>query len=161
MAKGTPATLVLERAGLPHALHAYDFDAAAAKVGLQAAESLGVAPDRVFKTLMAEVTAARGTEVVCAVIPSNREMAMKKLAIAAGAKGAMMMRPEAAERHTGYHVGGISPLGSRKSARIFIDSTATGHGTIFVNGGRRGLQIEIDPGDLIRATGAVLADLAA
>lgn len=161
MAKGTPATLALERARIAFALHEYDYDPDAPRIGMQAAESLCFPPARVFKTLMAEVAMAKGAEVVCALLPSDREMSTKKLARAAGAKSAAMLKPEAAERHSGYHVGGISPLGQRKRARVFLDASITGHSSVLVNGGRRGLQIEITPEALRGALGATVLDISA
>ena len=111
--------------------------------GLQAAEALGVEPNRVLKTLMAEVD---GTPV-CAIVPADCEVSMKKLAAAFDGKSANMMRPADAERMTGYHVGGISPFGQKKRVPVAIERAALGHLTVFVNGGQRGLQIEIDPND--------------
>jgi Cys-tRNA(Pro)/Cys-tRNA(Cys) deacylase len=161
MARGTPATSVLEKARAAFALHEYDYDPEAAKIGMAAATSLGVAPARMFKTLMARVETAKGGEIVCALLPSDAEMSLKKLAAAGGGKSAAMLKPEAAERATGYHVGGISPLGQRKRARTFADATLRGFDTVFVNGGRRGLQIEIAPESLIARLGAVVIDLKA
>lgn len=161
MAKGTPATLALERASISFVLHEYDYDPDAPSIGIQAAESLGFPPARVFKTLMAEVATAKGAEVVCALLPSDREMSTKKLAQAAGTKSAAMLKPETAERHSGYHIGGISPLGQRKRARAFVDASIAGQASVLVNGGRRGLQIEIAPEALLRALGAMVVDLSA
>ena len=120
-------------------------------IGLQAAEALGVEPDRVLKTLMAEVDG----KPVCVVVPSDREVSMKKLAAALDGKAANMMRPADAERLTGYHVGGISPFGQKKQVPVAIEQAALSHPTVFVNGGQRGLQIELDPNDAAIAAGAV------
>jgi Cys-tRNA(Pro)/Cys-tRNA(Cys) deacylase len=155
MAKGTPATSVLEKAGIAFKLHEYDYDPNAERIGMQAADALGVSPSRLLKTLMAKA----GGAVVCVLIASDREVSLKKLAAAAGAKDAAMLPAAEAERITGYHVGGISPLGQRKRVRVFIDAPALAHPTIIFNGGRRGLQIEIAPGELVKLLGATAADL--
>jgi len=157
MAKGTPATVALEKAGLAFTLHEYDYDPNAARIGMQAAEALGVSPARLLKTLMAKA----GGSVVCVLAPSDRDVSLKKLAAAAGAKDAVMLPPLEAERATGYHVGGISPFGQKKRARYFIDSSALTHPTIIVNGGRRGLQIEIAPEALVTLLDATSADICA
>jgi Cys-tRNA(Pro)/Cys-tRNA(Cys) deacylase len=150
MAKGTPATMAVQKAGVAFTLHDYDYDPNAERIGLQAAEALGVTPSRMLKTLMARA----GKETVCVLAPSDREVNLKRLATAAGSKDAAMMPPADAERFTGYHVGGISPFGQRKRARVFIDESALAQATVFVNGGRRGLQIEIAPADLARLLAA-------
>ena len=154
MSKATPATQALDRAGVPYVLHVYDYDPSAERIGLQAAESLGVSPAVVFKTLMTLVDG----RPVCAVLPSDREAALTRLARAAGGKVAQMMPPEQAERSTGYKVGGISPLGRRRPTPPLLETCALALPRIFVNGGRRGLQIEIAPEDLAKAAGAVVAD---
>jgi Cys-tRNA(Pro)/Cys-tRNA(Cys) deacylase len=97
--------------------------------------------------------------MVCVLVASDREVSLKKLAAAAGAKDASMLPPAEAERATGYHVGGISPFGQRKRVRVFVDEAALAHATILVNGGRRGLQIEIAPAELVRLLGATPAAL--
>jgi len=158
MAKGTPATVALQKAGVVFRLHEYDYDPNATRIGMQAAEALGVEPERLLKTLMARA----GVEVVCVLVPSDREVSLKRvslkrLAAAAGAKDAAMLPPAEAERITGYHVGGISPFGQRRPVRVLIEEAALAHPTVIVNGGRRGLQIEIAPDDLKR----VLAPIAA
>ncbi len=155
MAKATPATTVLEKAGIAFSLHEYDYDPNAPRIGLQAAEALGIAPDRLLKTLMAKA----GPAIVCVLAPSDKEVSLKRLAAAAGAKDAALLSPTEAERITGYHVGGISPLGQKKRATAFIERAALAHPTILVNGWRRGLQIELAPADLVRAIGAEVADL--
>jgi Cys-tRNA(Pro)/Cys-tRNA(Cys) deacylase len=156
MAMATPATAALQKAGVAFKLHAYDYDPDAEQIGLQAAEALGVAPGRLLKTLMARA----GNDIVCVLVPSDRKLSLKKLAAAAGSKEAAMLAPAAAERATGYHVGGISPFGQKKRLRVFVDRAALGHATVIVNGGRRGLQIEFDPADLVRLLDATDADLA-
>jgi Cys-tRNA(Pro)/Cys-tRNA(Cys) deacylase len=156
MAKGTPATVALEKAGIAFKLHEYDYDPNAERIGMQAAEALGVSPQRLLKTLMAKA----GGQPVCVVIASDREVSLKKLAAAAGTKDAAMLPPAEAERITGYHVGGISPLGQKKRVRVFVDAAAMAHPTIIFNGGRRGLQIEIPPGDLVKLLNAIAAEIA-
>ena len=149
MAKGTPATVALTKAGIAFTLHEYDYDPNADRIGMQAAEALGVSPARLLKTLM-----AKAGDVVCVLVPSDREVNLKKLASAAGAKAAAMLPPAEAERITGYHVGGISPFGQRKRARVLVEADVQSFATIIVNGGRRGLQIELAPADLMRVLSA-------
>jgi len=156
MAKGTPATVALEKAGVAFKLHEYDYDPNAGRIGMQAAEALGVSPQRLLKTLMAKA----GGQPVCVVIASDREVSLKKLAAAAGTKDAAMLPAAEAERVTGYHVGGISPLGQKKRVKVFIDAAAMAHPTIVFNGGRRGLQIEIAPGGLVKLLNAQVAEIA-
>jgi Cys-tRNA(Pro)/Cys-tRNA(Cys) deacylase len=154
MAKSTPATVALAKAGVAFTLHEYDYDPNAERIGLQAAEALGVVPARLLKTLMAKAGA-----IVCVLAPSDREVSLKRLAQAAGAKDAMMLKPSEAERVTGYHVGGISPFGQKKRVPVFIEAAALAHPTVIVNGGRRGLQIELAPADLVRVLDANAAGL--
>lgn len=155
MSKTTPATQALIKAGIPFTLAHYDYDPNAERVGLQAAEAMGVSPSEVFKTLMADLDG----KPVCAIIPSNEEVNMKKLAAALGGKSAQMMKPADAERLTGYKVGGISPLGQRKPVPTVLDELALLYDEIYLNGGQRGLQIRIRPGDLTKALHCVTADL--
>ena len=155
MAKGTPATLALEKAGVAFKLHEYDYDPNAARIGMQAAEALGIEPARLLKTLMAKA----GNDVVCVLAPSDREVNLKKLAATAKAKSAAMLGAAEAERITGYHVGGISPFGQKKRARVFIEQSALAFPQIVCNGGRRGLQVELEPDDLIRVLGATAAEI--
>jgi Cys-tRNA(Pro)/Cys-tRNA(Cys) deacylase len=155
MSKTTPATLALSNAGIAFTLASYDYDPNAERVGLQAAEAMGLSPSEVFKTLMAELDG----KPVCAIVPSDEEVNMKKLAAALGGKSAQMMKPADAERLTGYKVGGISPLGQRRSVPTVVDELATLYDEIFLNGGQRGLQIRIRPVDLIRALKCVVADV--
>ncbi|MGE7416408.1 Cys-tRNA(Pro) deacylase [Methylobacterium tarhaniae] len=146
MSKTTRATQALARAGIPHTVHAYAYDPDAPRIGLQAAEAMGVSPGEVFKTLMATVDG----KPVCVLVPSDREVSLKTLAAAFKAKSAAMMRPADAERLTGYHVGGISPLGQKRAVPTLVDTAALGHPEIFVNGGQRGLQLRVKPADLVR-----------
>jgi Cys-tRNA(Pro)/Cys-tRNA(Cys) deacylase len=155
MAKSTPATLALQKAGVAFQLHEYDYDPHAERIGMQAAEALGIEPARLLKTLMAKA----GDEIVCVLAPSDREVNLKKLAAAAGAKHAAMLGAADAERITGYHVGGISPFGQKKRVRLFIEQAALAFPRIVVNGGRRGLQAELAPADLVRVLGATAAEI--
>jgi Cys-tRNA(Pro)/Cys-tRNA(Cys) deacylase len=157
MSKTTAATLALARAGIEFSPHPYDYDPDAPKVGLQAAAALGVAPDQVFKTLMAEVDG----KPVCVVVPSDCEVSMKKLAAAFGGKSAQMMKPADAERITGFKVGGISPFGQRRQVPTAIDETVELFEEVLINGGQRGLLIGITPADALRAAAARIADLSA
>jgi len=157
MSKTTRATQALQKLGVKFRLHTYVYDSDADSIGLQAAEALGVEPFRMLKTLMAEVDG----QPVCVVVPSDSEVSMKKLAAAFDGKAAKMMRPADAERLTGYHVGGISPFGQKKRVPVAIEIAALGHATIFLNGGQRGLQIELDPNDAAKAAGAIVHALTA
>jgi Cys-tRNA(Pro)/Cys-tRNA(Cys) deacylase len=157
MSRATRATLALTTMGVRFALHAYDYDPDAERIGLQAAEALGIEPRRMLKTLMAEVDG----RPVCVVVPSDREVSMKKLAAAFHGKTASMMRPAAAERLTGYHVGGISPFAQKKRVPVAIDETALMQTSVYLNGRQRGLQIELDPNDAVRVLGAVVQALTA
>ncbi len=157
MSKITRATLALNKAGVNFALHSYDYDPNAEYVGLQAAEAIGIEPRRVLKTLMAEVDG----KPVCVIVPSDREVSMKKLAPAFNGKTAKMMRAADAERLTGYHVGGISPFAQKKRVVIAIDESAMSEPSVFLNGGQRGLQIQLDPNDACKALGAIVRPLIA
>ncbi|MHB2167174.1 Cys-tRNA(Pro) deacylase [Alsobacter sp. R-9] len=153
----TRATQALERLGIAHEVKTYAYDPSADRIGLQAAEALGEPPAVVLKTLMTEVDG----KPACVVLASDAEVSMKRLAAALGAKGARMMKPEAAERITGYHVGGISPFGQKRVVPTVVDASALGHGHVYVNGGQRGVQIRLTPADLMRGLAAVVAPLAA
>jgi Cys-tRNA(Pro)/Cys-tRNA(Cys) deacylase len=153
--RGTPATALLAKLGIRHAVHVYEHDRRRSSYGLEASDALGLPPERVFKTLVAEVD---GTLTV-GVVPVASHLDLKALAAAAGGKKARMADPQAAERASGYVLGGISPLGQRKRMPVVIDSAALGFATVFCSGGRRGLEIELAPGDLIRAADAVVADI--
>ncbi|MGM4890908.1 Cys-tRNA(Pro)/Cys-tRNA(Cys) deacylase [Bradyrhizobium sp. NFR13] len=155
MSKTTRATQTLSRLGAAFTLHTYDYDPHAESIGLQAAEALGIAPQRMLKTLMAEVDG----KPVCVVVPSDKEVSMKKLAAAFRGKSAKMMRPADAERMTGYHVGGISPFGQKKRVPIAMEQAALSENTIYLNGGQRGLQIEIAPEAARAALDAMAATL--
>ncbi|MFD9486419.1 Cys-tRNA(Pro) deacylase [Streptomyces sp. NPDC059991] len=153
---GTPATVALTAAGMEFTVHAYEHDPASASYGEEAARALGVSPDRVFKTLVADVDG----ELTVAVVPVAGSLDLKALAAAVGGKRAAMADPAAAERTTGYVRGGISPLGQRRRLRTVLDASASSHATICVSAGRRGLEVELAPGDLMALTGAVLAAVA-
>jgi Cys-tRNA(Pro)/Cys-tRNA(Cys) deacylase len=155
MAKTTPATQALLRAKLAFELVPYDYDPGAERVGLQAAAAMGADPAQVFKTLMVDLDG----NAVCAVLPSDAELNMKKLAAALGGKSAKMMQPADAERRTGYKVGGVSPLGQKRAVPTVLDASAQAWPQIYVNGGQRGLQIRIAPADLVAALGCTVTDL--
>jgi Cys-tRNA(Pro)/Cys-tRNA(Cys) deacylase len=157
MSKTTRATQALSKLGAAFTLHTYDYDPDADSIGLQAAEALGIAPQRMLKTLMAEVDG----KPVCVVVPSDKEVSMKKLAAAFNGKSAKMMRPADAERMTGYHVGGISPFGQKKRVPVAMEQAALGETTVYLNGGQRGLQIEIAPDTAREALGAIAVSLTA
>ncbi len=137
MSKVTRATQMLEKAGIAFTVHSYDYDPGADSVGLQAAEALGEPPARVLKTLMTLVDG----KPACVIVPSDREVSMKKLAAAFGGKAAQMMKPADAERITGYKVGGISPFGQMRAVRTAIEVQSMDHDLVFMNGGQRGLQV--------------------
>jgi Cys-tRNA(Pro)/Cys-tRNA(Cys) deacylase len=157
MSRTTPATRFLAQAGVAHSVHSYDYAPGAERVGLQAAEALGEHPSRVLKTLMIQIDG----RPACAVIPSDRELSMKKVAAALSAKSAAMMKPADAERITGYHVGGISPFGQKKRVPVAIEAAAMGEALVYMNGGQRGLQVRLAPADAAKALGAAVAELVA
>ncbi|MFI9365300.1 Cys-tRNA(Pro) deacylase [Kitasatospora sp. NPDC053057] len=154
--QGTPATVALETAAVPFTVHAYEHDPAAASYGGEAAEALGVAAERVFKTLVADVD---GTLTV-GVVPVAGQLDLKALAAAVGGKRAAMADPAAAERSSGYVRGGISPLGQRRPLPTVIDASALTHPTVYVSAGRRGLEVELAPADLVALTRAHTAPIA-
>lgn len=154
-AAGTPATVLLTTERVAHTLHPYEVSPDAPNYGAVVAEALGVAPERLFKTLVAEVD---GTLVV-GVVPVTGDLDLKALASAAGGKRAALADRAAAERSTGYVRGGISPLGQRKRLPTVIDDTAAGLDLMYVSAGRRGLQVSLAPADLIRLTGATVAPI--
>ncbi|MFE7843501.1 Cys-tRNA(Pro) deacylase [Streptomyces sp. NPDC057474] len=155
-AGGTPATVALSAAGVEFTVHAYEHDPAHPSYGEEAAEAMGVSPERVFKTLVADVDGA----LVVAVVPVAGSLDLKSLATAVGGKRAAMADPTLAERTTGYVRGGISPLGQRKKLRTVLDASADAHDTICVSAGRRGLEVELSPQDLLKLTEAVAAPIA-
>ncbi|ATY14595.1 MULTISPECIES: Cys-tRNA(Pro) deacylase [Actinomycetes] len=155
--KGTPATALLQKQKVAHTVHTYDHDPRAESFGLEAVEALGLEPGRVFKTLVADVDG----KLVVGVVPVTGQLDLKALAAAAGGKKAKMADPAAAQRATGYVLGGISPLGHRSRLPVVLDGSALDYPTMFCSGGRRGLEVELDPAELVRLTGAVVAGIAA
>lgn len=151
--QGTPATAALAAAGVPFVLHPYSHDPSAASYGMEAAEVLGVDPAKVFKTLMVEVDG----RLAVGIVPVHGNLDLKAIAAALGAKKAAMADPAAAQRRTGYVLGGISPLGQRQPSPTVLDESALGQESILVSGGRRGLDIELAPAHLVRLTGAITA----
>ncbi len=154
-AGGTPATVALTRAGVAHTVHPYRHDPRSESYGLEAAEALGVDATRVFKTLVASLDGS----LVVGIVPVAGRLDLKALARALGGSKASMAEVAAAERATGYVAGGISPLGQKRALRTAVDASALDHETVFVSAGRRGLDVELAPGDLTRLTDAVTADL--
>lgn len=158
---GTPATVALVAAGIAFTEHAYLHDPAAANFGLEAAEALGISvgvePERIFKTLLAEVDG----RLVVGIVPVTSKLDLKALAAAVGGKKAAMADAAVAERRTGYVVGGISPIGQKSVHPTVLDETAELWDTVFVSGGRRGLDLELAPRDLVRVTAATVAAIAA
>lgn len=150
---GTPATAALTRAGVSFSLHDYAHDPRATSFGLEAAAALGLDPERVLKTLVASVDG----QLTVAVVPVAGQLDLKALARAVGGSRAAMADPADAERVTGYVVGGISPVGQRRALPTVVDDSTLAHPTVYVSAGRRGLDLEIDPVDLVRVTGAVTA----
>ena len=161
MSKTTPGTLMLTKLGIAFDLHPYDYDPDAPRVGLQAAEALGIDASQTFKTLMAEVDFGSGAKPVCVVVPSDCEVSMKKMAAAFHGKAGNMMKVPDAERLTGYKVGGISPFGQRKLTPTAIDETAQLFDKIYINAGQRGLLLSITPDDAALSLNAPFVDLTA
>jgi Cys-tRNA(Pro)/Cys-tRNA(Cys) deacylase len=154
-AGGTPATLALTAAGVTFEARAYDHDPRATSYGTEAAEALGADPARVFKTLLASLDG----KLVVGIVPVSGHLDLKALARALGGSKAVMAEVAAAERATGYVAGGISPVGQKMSHPTVLDASALDHATILVSGGRRGLDIELSPHDLVAVTGAVTATI--
>ncbi|WP_377297648.1 Cys-tRNA(Pro) deacylase [Rhizobium sp. SGZ-381] len=157
MSKTTRATQALAKAGVAFTVHTYDYDPNAERIGLQAAEAIGEEPHRVLKTLMAEVDG----KPVCVVVPSDREVSMKKLAAAFSGKSAAMMKPANAEKATGYVVGGISPFGQKKTVPTAIEAAAMDEPLVYMNGGQRGLQVRLSPSDAKTVLAAIVASVVA
>lgn len=157
---GTPATAALTRAGIAFTLRAYDHDPAAESFGLEAADALGVEPARVLKTLLVTVDASTGAgRLVVGIVPVSGQLDLKAVAAAVGGKRAEMADPRLAERTTGYVVGGISPVGQRKQLPTVVDASALEFATVLVSGGKRGLDLELAPQDLVRITAATVAPI--
>ena len=157
MSHTTQGTLLLTKLGIAFELHPYDYDPDAPRIGLHAAESLGIDPNQTLKTLMAEVDG----KPVCVVIPSDAEASMKKVAAAFGGKAAAMMKVPDAERLTGYKVGGIGPFGQKRKVPAALDETAQLYDRIYINAGQRGLLLSIAPADAVKAAEMLVADLTA
>jgi Cys-tRNA(Pro)/Cys-tRNA(Cys) deacylase len=149
------ATIALERARIPFTVHEYTHDPRHESYGLEASQALGVPPGRVFKTLIAEVDG----RLVAGVVPVDGQLDLKALAAALGGKRAALAEVAAAERATGYVAGGISPVGQRKRLPVVLDRSAMEHATVFCSGGRRGLEIELAPADLVRVAAATVASI--
>ncbi|GAA4122220.1 Cys-tRNA(Pro) deacylase [Knoellia locipacati] len=152
---GTPATAALTKADIPYAVRAYEHDPAAESFGLEAAQALGVEPERVFKTLLVDT----GSGLAVGIVPVDGTLDLKAIAMALGVKKVTMADPGAAERSSGYVVGGISPIGQKRPLPTVVDESASSHESVLVSGGRRGLDLELSPADLVRVTGATLAPI--
>lgn len=157
MSHTTQGTLLLDKLGIVYSLHPYTYDPDAPRIGLHAAESLGLEPSQVFKTLMAEVDG----KPVCVVIPSDTEMSLKKLAACFGGKSGAMMKVPDAERLSGYKVGGIGPFGQKKPVPTAFNETIQLFDRVYINAGQRGLLLSILPADAVRAAHGKIADLTA
>lgn len=155
--RGTPATALLEKQRVAHTLHSYEHDPRHESYGLEAAEALGLVPERVFKTLVADVDG----KLAVGVVPVTSQLDLKGLAAALKGKKAKMAVVADAERATGYVAGGISPLGQKKRLPVALDESALQFETIFCSAGRRGLEVEITPTDLVRLTNALVARISA
>ncbi|MBI4921724.1 MAG: Cys-tRNA(Pro) deacylase [Devosia nanyangense] len=157
MSHTTQGTILLTKLGIAFELHPYDYDPDAPRIGLAAAEALGIDPSQTFKTLMAEVDG----KPVCVVVPSDTEVSMKKLAACFGGKSGAMMKVPDAERLSGYRVGGIGPFGQKRKVPTAIDETAELFDRIYINAGQRGLLLSLAPSDAVRAAEGKVADLTA
>lgn len=153
---GTPATVALTRANIPYAVRTYEHDPAAESFGLEAAAALGVDASRVFKTLLVD----SGSGLAVGIVPVDRTLDLKAIATALGVKKVTMADPVAAERSSGYVVGGISPIGQKRALATVIDESAGNHPTVLVSGGRRGLDLELTASDLVTATRGTFAPIA-
>ena len=152
---GTRATELLAKGGIAHTVHRYGHDPRQSSYGQEASDALGVPPDRIFKTLVADVDG----QLTVAVVPVAGSLDLKALATAVGGKRAVMAEPAAAERATGYVAGGITSIGLRKRLPVVVDSSALDHATVFCSAGQRGMQIELAPADLITAATARVAPI--
>ncbi len=152
----TPGITAVKKAAIPHKIHNYTHDPATTSYGLEAAEKLGVSAARVFKTLVVSLE-NRGLAV--GVIPVSSKLNMKRMAKAAGGKKAAMAAPADVERSTGYVLGGVSPLGQKKPLTTIIDTSAKKHSSIYISAGRRGVEIELGPDDLLTLTKGIFAEI--
>ena len=157
MSHTTQGTLLLDKLGIAYTLHPYAYDPDAPRVGLQAAEALGIEAGQTFKTLMLEVDG----KPVCAVIPSDMEASLKKVAAVFGGKSAQMMKVPDAERLTGYRVGGIGPFGQKRHVPTAFDETIELWDAAYINAGQRGLLLSIAPADAVKAADGKISDLTA
>jgi Cys-tRNA(Pro)/Cys-tRNA(Cys) deacylase len=157
MSQSTRATQLLAKAGVPFTVRQYAYESGADRIGLQAAAAIGEPPARVLKTLMVTVDGAPA----CTVIPSDGELSMKRVAAVFGGKTAAMMRPAEAERLTGYHVGGISPFGAKKKVPVAMEQAALAEPYVIINGGQRGVMVQLAPADAQKVLGALVASLLA
>jgi Cys-tRNA(Pro)/Cys-tRNA(Cys) deacylase len=155
-ASGTPATVALHTAGIAFSQHPYEHDPSARSFGLEAAEVLGLPPEQVFKTLVVDT----GDGLAVAVVPVAGSLDLKAMAAALGVKRVTMADPGAAQRSSGYVLGGISPVGQRRALPTVVDESAELFDVVYVSGGRRGLDLGLSPADLVRVTRAVVADVA-
>jgi Cys-tRNA(Pro)/Cys-tRNA(Cys) deacylase len=153
---GTRATEQLARLGIRHAVHRYRHDPRHASYGEEASEALGVPPERVFKTLVADVDG----QLAVGVVPVSGRLDLKALAAAVGGKKAAVADPVQAEKASGYVTGGIAPLGLRRPLPVVVDESALAYDTVFCSAGQRGLELELAPADLIRAAAACTAPIA-
>ena len=147
--------MALTAADVPFTQHAYEHDPAAPSFGLEAAEVLGLPPEQVFKTLLVDT----GAGLAVAVVPVAGRLDLKAMAAAVGAKRVTMADPAAAQRSSGYVIGGISPIGQKRALPTVVDESAEMFDVVYVSGGRRGLDLGLSPTDLVRVTGAVVADI--
>ena len=157
MAKATRATQALAKAGVAFTVVEYAYEAGADRIGMHAAAAIGEEPSRVLKTLMVSVDG----KPACAVIPSDGELSMKRVAAAFGGKTAAMLPPAEAEKVTGYHVGGISPFGQRKAVPTAMEEAALAEPHVIINAGQRGVMVRLSPADAKKALAAVAAPLLA
>ncbi|MDO2936452.1 Cys-tRNA(Pro) deacylase [Paeniglutamicibacter sulfureus] len=154
---GTPATTLLDRESVPYTVHSYVHDPSVENYGMEAAEAIGVPASRVFKTLLVSTGEPGPAALVVGIVPVDRSLDLKAMAVALGLKKVEMADPAVAERRTGYVVGGISPLAQRNRSRTLLDASALAHETVYVSGGHRGLDLELAPADLQRLTEAEIA----
>ncbi|GGK89297.1 Cys-tRNA(Pro)/Cys-tRNA(Cys) deacylase [Curtobacterium luteum] len=152
----TPATVALDRAGVPYTPHVYEHHETATNFGEEAAAALGLREEQVFKTLVVSVD----DTLAVAIVPVANRLDLKAIAAAVGGKKATLADPALAEKRTGYVVGGISPVGQKTALRTVLDESALAYDSIFVSGGRRGFDIELTPADLVRVTDAVAKPIA-
>jgi Cys-tRNA(Pro)/Cys-tRNA(Cys) deacylase len=152
----TPAIELSIKSKIPHVVHEYNHEASGESYGLEAAQKLGVAEARVFKTLVVDLD---GEGMAVAIVPVSSMLSMKRMAKVLGAKKVSMATRVNVERSTGYVLGGVSPLGQKKRLRTVLDSSAMDHSTIYVSAGRRGLEIELSPGDLVALVNGEVAGI--